>query len=229
MRVVIAEDSVLLREGLARLLDEAGFDVVEAVADGEQLLRSVAEHRPDVVVADVRMPPTHTDEGLRAALVIRQQLAGDRRPRALPVRRGAVRDGAAGRRHQRRRLPAQGPGGRRGRVRRRAAPGRPRAAPRSTPRWSPSCCCAAGADPLDALTPREQEVLKLMAEGRSNGAIAAALVVSRRRRGEAREQHLHQAGPGPGRYRPPARASRAVLPRRQIAADARAASRHQSR
>ena len=73
MRVVIAEDSVLLREGLARLLDEAGFDVVEAVPDAEQLLRSVAEHTPDVVVADVRMPPTHTDEGLRAALVIRQR------------------------------------------------------------------------------------------------------------------------------------------------------------
>jgi DNA-binding NarL/FixJ family response regulator len=73
VRVVIAEDSVLLREGLARLLDEAGFEVVEAVPDGEQLLRAVAEHTPDVVVADVRMPPTHTDEGLRAALVIRKR------------------------------------------------------------------------------------------------------------------------------------------------------------
>jgi DNA-binding NarL/FixJ family response regulator len=73
MRVVIAEDSVLLREGLSRLLAEAGFDVVAAVGDGEAVLRVVDEHRPDVAVLDVRMPPTHTDEGLRAALVIRRQ------------------------------------------------------------------------------------------------------------------------------------------------------------
>jgi DNA-binding NarL/FixJ family response regulator len=71
MRVIIAEDSVLLREGLTRLLVEAGFDVVTTVDDGEQLLRAVAEHQPDVCVVDVRMPPTFTDEGVRAALVIR--------------------------------------------------------------------------------------------------------------------------------------------------------------
>jgi len=70
MRVVIAEDSVLLREGLSRLLAESGLDVVAAVGDGESALRVVEEHRPDVAVLDVRMPPTHTDEGLRAALVI---------------------------------------------------------------------------------------------------------------------------------------------------------------
>src|SRR6185437_5266710 len=73
MRVVIAEDSVLLREGLSRLLAESGFDVVAAVPDGETALRAVEEHRPDVVVFDVRMPPTFTDEGLRAALVVRSQ------------------------------------------------------------------------------------------------------------------------------------------------------------
>jgi len=73
MRVVIAEDSTLLREGLARLLEEAGFDVVAAVADGESALRAVSEHQPDIAVLDVRMPPTFTDEGLRAALVIRSQ------------------------------------------------------------------------------------------------------------------------------------------------------------
>jgi DNA-binding NarL/FixJ family response regulator len=72
-RVTVAEDSVLLREGLCRLLAESGFTVVDAVGDGEELLRSVAARQPDVVVADVRMPPTHSDEGLRAALVIRSR------------------------------------------------------------------------------------------------------------------------------------------------------------
>ncbi|MFG2720103.1 response regulator [Streptomyces sp. NPDC048416] len=71
MRVVIAEDSALLRQGIVLLLTEEGIDVVAAVADGEALLRAVAEHRPDVCVVDVRMPPTFIDEGLRAALVIR--------------------------------------------------------------------------------------------------------------------------------------------------------------
>ncbi|WP_158843779.1 response regulator [Saccharothrix deserti] len=73
MRVVIAEDSTLLREGLTRLLAEAGFDVVAAVEDAPALLASVDEHRPDVAVVDIRMPPTHTDEGLRAAVALRRQ------------------------------------------------------------------------------------------------------------------------------------------------------------
>ena len=73
MRVVIAEDSVLLRAGLTRLLTDGGFDVAAAVADGDELLRAVGEHRPGLVVVDVRMPPTHTDEGIQAALVIRRQ------------------------------------------------------------------------------------------------------------------------------------------------------------
>ena len=73
MRVVIAEDSVLLQAGLTRLLGDGGFEVVAAVGDAESLLRAVAEHRPDVAVVDVRMPPTHTDEGIRAALVIARQ------------------------------------------------------------------------------------------------------------------------------------------------------------
>ena len=71
MRVVVAEDSVLLREGLARLLTEAGYQVDAATGDAEEFLREVDAHRPDVVVVDVRMPPTFTDEGLRAALVVR--------------------------------------------------------------------------------------------------------------------------------------------------------------
>jgi DNA-binding NarL/FixJ family response regulator len=177
VRVVIAEDSVLLREGLTRLLDEAGFDVVEAVADGEQLLRSVADQMPDVVVADVRMPPTHTDEGLRAALVIRQRwpstavlvlsqyveeryatelLAGDTRGVGylLKDRVADVDEFVAA-------LRRVGAGG--------AA---------LDPEVVSQLLLRGRRRPLDALTPREQEVLKLMAEGRSNGAIAAALVVT---------------------------------------------------
>ena len=73
MRVVIAEDSVLLQAGLAKILAASGIDVVAAVGDAESLLAAVTEHQPDAVIADVRMPPAHTDEGIRAALVIRQQ------------------------------------------------------------------------------------------------------------------------------------------------------------
>jgi DNA-binding NarL/FixJ family response regulator len=177
VRVVIAEDSVLLREGLARLLDEAGFDVVEAVPDGEQLLRAVAEHTPDVVVVDVRMPPTHTDEGLRAALVIRKRwpdtavlvlsqyveeryatelLAGDTRGVGylLKDRVADVDEFVAA-------LRRVGEGG--------AA---------LDPEVVSQLLLRGRRRPLDALTPREQEVLTLMAEGRSNGAIAVQLVVT---------------------------------------------------
>src|SRR5215510_8813574 len=74
MRIVIAEDSVLLRDGLTRLLaDGGGFEVVAAVPDAEQLLKAVAEHQPDLAVIDVRMPPGFSDEGIKAALVIRRQ------------------------------------------------------------------------------------------------------------------------------------------------------------
>src|ERR1022692_4404807 len=76
MRIVIAEDSVLLREGLTRLLAEAGHAVVAAAGDGEGFLRAVGEYEPDAVVVDVRMPPTFTDEGLRAALVVRSRWPG---------------------------------------------------------------------------------------------------------------------------------------------------------
>jgi DNA-binding NarL/FixJ family response regulator len=73
MRVVLADDAVILREGLARLLVEAGFEVVGLAADGDALLELVARTRPDVAIIDIRMPPTHTDEGLRAAKVIRER------------------------------------------------------------------------------------------------------------------------------------------------------------
>jgi DNA-binding NarL/FixJ family response regulator len=176
-RVTVAEDSVLLREGLARLLDEAGFDVVEAVDDAERLLRSVGEHQPDVVVADVRMPPTHTAEGLRAALVIRQRwpstavlvlsqyveeryatelLAGDtRRVGYLLKDRVADVDEFV------EALRRVGGGG-----------------TALDPEVVSQLLARGRRRPLDALTPREQEVLRLMAEGRSNGAIAAQLVVT---------------------------------------------------
>ena len=72
MRVVIAEDAAVLREGLARLLSERGHEICATVADAETLLVAVTEHRPDAVIADIRMPPTHTDEGLRAAVAIKR-------------------------------------------------------------------------------------------------------------------------------------------------------------
>jgi len=177
VRVVIAEDSVLLREGLARLLDEAGFEVVDAVGDGEQLLRSVGEHRPDVVVADVRMPPTHRDEGLRAALVIRQRwpetavlvlsqyveeryatelLAGETRGVGY-----LLKDRVADVDEFTEALRRVGRGG-----------------TALDPEVVSQLLARGRRRPLDALTPREQDVLKLMAEGRSNGAIAAQMVVT---------------------------------------------------
>lgn len=73
MRLVVAEDSLLMREGLVRLLEEAGFEVVGQAGDAEDLVRKVSAHKPDVAVIDVRMPPTNTDDGLRAALEIRRQ------------------------------------------------------------------------------------------------------------------------------------------------------------
>jgi DNA-binding NarL/FixJ family response regulator len=76
MRIVVADDSVLLREGLVRLLTEDGHDVVAAVGDGPALVDAILRHHPDVSVVDVRMPPTHTDEGLRAAMTARSQLPG---------------------------------------------------------------------------------------------------------------------------------------------------------
>jgi DNA-binding NarL/FixJ family response regulator len=177
MRIVIAEDSVLLREGLSRLLEESGFEVVAALDNGESALRAVEEFQPDVAVLDVRMPPTFTDEGLRAALVIRRQwpavgvlvfsqyveeryaselLAGETRgvgyllkDRVADVVEfvDAVRRVAAG-----------------------ATVLDPEVVAQLFARNR-------RAHPLDTLTPREREVIGLMAEGRSNAAIAAALVV----------------------------------------------------
>jgi DNA-binding NarL/FixJ family response regulator len=76
MRVVIADDAVLLREGLIRLVEENGHTVVAAVGDGPSLVDAIAEHKPDVSIVDVRMPPSHTDEGLRAAVEARGRVPG---------------------------------------------------------------------------------------------------------------------------------------------------------
>ena len=144
MRVVIAEDSVLLREGLTRLLAEAGHDVVAAAGEAEEFLRAVGKHEPDVVVVDVRMPPTFTDEGLRAALVVRQRWPGV----GVLVLSQYVEERYATElladRPARRRLPAQGPGRRTWPSSSTRWTGSPPAAARSTRRWSRSCWPAAG-------------------------------------------------------------------------------------
>ena len=108
MRVVIADDSVLLREGVVRLLEEAGFEVVGQSGTADDLLRHVAMHKPHVAIVDVRMPPTHTDEGLRAAQRDPPSLPTHRGARAFAVRRAAVRPGASLKRGRGLRLPAQG-------------------------------------------------------------------------------------------------------------------------
>jgi DNA-binding NarL/FixJ family response regulator len=175
VRVVIAEDSVLLREGLARLLDEAGFEVVEAVPDAEQLLRSVAEQTPDVVVADVRMPPTHTDEGLRAALVIRQRWPKT----AVLVLSQYVEERYASD------LLAAGGVGIGYLLKERVADvgefvDSVRRVAEGGTAFDPEVVAQLISrrrkdDPLSDLTPREREVLELMAEGLTNNAISKRL------------------------------------------------------
>ncbi|HEX5590373.1 MAG TPA: response regulator transcription factor [Candidatus Limnocylindrales bacterium] len=177
LRVAIAEDALLLREGLVRVLREAGFEVVGAAGDAAGLLATVARTRPDVVVVDIRMPPTHTDEGLRAAAAIRARdasigilvlsqfveveyayrlIEGEARGLGYLLKdrlsridelTDAIRRVAGGGTAIDPSLVAQ-------LLRRRRQ-----------------------RDPLDSLTEREREVLGLMAEGRSNAAIAARLVV----------------------------------------------------
>src|SRR2546430_4430200 len=78
MRVIVADDSVLLREGVTRVLEGAGFEVAGHAADQEELMRKTRAHKPDVAIIDIRMPPTHTDEGLQAARAIREEMPGTR-------------------------------------------------------------------------------------------------------------------------------------------------------
>jgi DNA-binding NarL/FixJ family response regulator len=178
LRVVLAEDSVLLREGLVRLLTDTGFEVVAAVADAESFLRAVEATPPDLVLVDVRMPPTFTDEGVRAALVVREQFP-DVAVVVLSqyVEENYATDLVAGR--------ARGVGyllkdrvadvGDFVEALRRVADGGTALDPEVVAQLLSR---ARRRDPLARLSPRENEVLRLMAEGRSNTAIAQALVVS---------------------------------------------------
>jgi len=178
LRIVLAEDSVLLREGLLRLLDDAGFDVVDSCGDAETFLRLVEKHRPDLVVVDVRMPPTFTDEGVRAALVVRQEHPDI----AVLVLSQYVEENYATELVAAR---SKGVGyllkdrvadvGDFVEALRRVAAGGTALDPEVV---SQLLSRAHRRDPLERLTPRETEVLGLMAEGRSNTAIAAALVVT---------------------------------------------------
>jgi DNA-binding NarL/FixJ family response regulator len=181
VRVVIADDSVLLREGVSRLLAEAGFEVVGQAGDVDELLREVAEKEPDVAIVDIRMPPTHTDEGLRAARELRRRhpllgvlvlsqyvrpsyafelLADDARGVGYLLK-DRVSD-------LRELSDAVQRVGERGSV------------------LDPSVVSQLvgrrrqGHDPIDDLTERERQVLALMAEGRSNRAIADRLVITER-------------------------------------------------
>jgi DNA-binding NarL/FixJ family response regulator len=178
MRVVIAEDAALFREGLVRLLQDRGHQVCAAVADGDALLAAVTQHRPDVAVIDIRMPPTHTDEGLRAALELR-----GRHPETgvlvlsqyVETRYTAqlLEGGAAGVGYLLKDRVAD--------VAEFAdALARVAAGGAALDPEVVSQLLGAGrhAHGLAALTPREREVLSLMAEGRSNAGIAATLVIS---------------------------------------------------
>ena len=193
MRVVIAEDSAVVRAGLAEILADRGHQVVAAVGDGEALLAAVAEHRPDVTVVDVRMPPGYTDEGLRAAIAIRRdhpQTGVLVFSQYVETRYAAdLLRSAPGR--------AQRSGGGVGYLLKDRvadvgefieALGRVAAGGTALdPEVVSQLLAASGrADVLGGLTHREREVLALMAEGRSNGAIAVILVVSER----AVEKHV---------------------------------------
>jgi DNA-binding NarL/FixJ family response regulator len=186
MRVVVADDSVLLREGVVRLLTENGFEVVGQAGDAEDLIRKVRAHKPDVAVVDIRMPPTNTDDGLRAALEIRAELPDT----GVLVLSQYVEEGYA------LDLVGESAGGvgylLKDRVAdverfvdsvRRVADGGSALDPEVVAQLVGR---ARRDDPLDALTPREREVLELMAEGRSNNAIAEHMVVTER----AVEKHV---------------------------------------
>jgi len=178
VRVVIGEDQVLLREGIVRLLEESDLEVVGQAGDADELLRKVGAHRPDVAIVDVQMPPDQTDDGLRAAMAIRErhrgigvlvlsqfleeryalELIGESAEGVGYLLKDRVTDVA----------------GFADAVRRVAGGGSvldPEVVARMLGRRRRE-------DPLEALTPREREVLGWMAEGRSNRGIAEALVVT---------------------------------------------------
>ena len=180
MRIVIAEDAALFRAGLARLLEDEGHQVCAAVADGAALLAAVDEHHPDVVIADIRMPPAYTDEGLRAAVELRRDHPGT----AVLVLSQYIETVYAAR------LLSASSSGVGYRLKDRVADvdeftdAVTRVAAGGTaldPEVVRHLLAASGrAGGLDPLTARERDVLALMAEGRSNTAIAGILVVSDR-------------------------------------------------
>jgi DNA-binding NarL/FixJ family response regulator len=186
LRVVIADDSVLLREGVASLLEDAGFQVAAQAGNADELLLKVRSYKPDVAVVDIRMPPTHTDEGLRAAQEIREQHPGV----GVLVLSQYVESGYALELLQ---GSAEGVGyllkDRVSDVKefsaavKRVAEGGSALDPEVVSRLVGS---RRGDDPLSRLTPREREVLDLMAEGRSNQGIAERLFVTER----AVEKHV---------------------------------------
>ncbi|MFC7329509.1 response regulator [Marinactinospora rubrisoli] len=177
MRVVLAEDGVLLREGLAGLLERFGFEVVAAVGDHDALLAAATEHRPDLAVTDIRMPPGFTDEGLRAAVALRRE----RHDLAVVALSQYVEQSYAAD------LLDSGDGRRVGYLLkdrvvdvaefaatlRQVADGGTVVDPQVVRQL-----LRRRRDPLSRLSDREREVLALMAEGRSNGAIARMLYVS---------------------------------------------------
>ncbi len=186
MRVVIAEDSVLLREGIARLLAEAGFEVVGQAGNADELLLKVRSYKPDVAVVDIRMPPTHTDEGLRAAQEIRSKHPGT----GVLVLSQYVEPAYA---MELLAESAEGVGyllkdrvsdvGEFASAVRRVAAGGSALDPAIV---SQLVGRRRRDDPIAELTPREREVMELMAEGRSNHAIAERMVVTER----AVEKHV---------------------------------------
>ena len=215
LRLVLADDSVLLREGIARLLVEAGFDVAAQVGTADELLSAVREHRPDVAVVDIRMPPTHTDEGLRAAEAIRAEHGTTV---GILVLSQYVETTFA------MRLVADGAGGvgylLKDRVEdlddfsdaiRRIARGGSVIDPEVVAQLVGRRRARV---PLDDLTEREREVLALMAEGRSNQAICDAPVPRAEDGRGAHRQHLLEARVAARPGRPSAGVGRARAPAR---------------
>jgi DNA-binding NarL/FixJ family response regulator len=186
MNVVLADDSVLLREGIARLLEDAGFEVLAQSGTAEDLLRHVAMHKPQVAIVDIRMPPTQTDEGLRAAREIRERFPNT----GVVVLSQYMESGYA---MELLADSAEGVGYLlKDRVSdvdefaaavRRVGEGGSALDPTVV---SELVGRRRQHDPLEELTPREREVLELMAEGKSNQAIAEKLVVTLR----AVEKHV---------------------------------------
>jgi DNA-binding NarL/FixJ family response regulator len=186
MRVVLGEDSLLLRAGIARLLEDAGIEVVGQAGDLDDVLRKVRAHKPDLAIVDIKMPPTHTDEGLKAALVIRAELP---RTAVLVLSQYVEKEYAA-------ELLADNAEGvgyllkdRVGDIDRfidtvrRVAEGGSALDPEVV---SQMLARRRSDDPLDGLSRREREVLAMMAEGRSNHSMATELVVTER----AVEKHV---------------------------------------